>query len=98
MKQLKKSESGISANQRATTGDSDLSAPWEIESANHTTMNPSSVLPASPMNVRQGRLRKAGKLNSGTPRVAPQATAATCRQPCRHPDIVTVVDDAHDDE
>src|ERR1700682_1061861 len=77
MKQLKKSDSGISANQRAATGDSDLSSPWEIESANHTTRNPSSVLPASPMNVRRRRLQKAGKLNSRNPRVAPQAIAAT---------------------
>src|SRR5256885_5709522 len=77
--QLKKSDSGISANHSAATGDSDLSAPWEIESANHTTTNPSSVLPASPMNVRKRRLRKAGKLNSRNPRVAPQAIAATLR-------------------
>src|SRR5256885_6123558 len=51
--QLKKSDSGISANHSAATGDTDLSAPWEIESANHTTMNPSSVLPASPMRSEE---------------------------------------------
>src|SRR4029077_9831074 len=74
--QLKKSDSGISANQSAATGDIDRSAPWEIESANHTTTNPSSVLPASPMNVRKRRLRKAGKLNSRNPRIAPDAIPA----------------------
>src|ERR1700683_3525340 len=86
MKQLKKSDSGSSANQSAATGESDLSGPLQIESVNHTTRKPSSVLPASPMNVRMRRLRKAGKLNGRNPRIAPQAIAATANAGALSPD------------